>query len=226
MNEDAPRRSPVRAIFGACGMALAGFAFQAWLAMSSAGFRGYGGAWAAMLTGGAAVLVFAFAVVVSFIAEWLHRRGRWPKWLGRRAILIAGVALLGLGIGSGVYESIPRVRLVNRVPAAKGLVSEVQVAGFNSFLAGRWLYSFRVTPADAERIAASLELQEDPKVDLRSSLGRDAVLSENPLPGDMVVPEGTRGYRRYAEDGQRADWVTMAVSEEHQRAWLYMGFQN
>jgi hypothetical protein len=123
-------------------MALAGFAFQTWLAMSTPGFRGYGGAWAAMLTGGAAVLVFAFAVVVSFIAEWLHRRGRWPTWLGRRAILIAGVTLLGLGFGSGVYESIPRVRLVNRVPAAKGSYRKSKLrASIHSSQGGGYIHS-------------------------------------------------------------------------------------
>ncbi|MEK7951387.1 hypothetical protein [Luteolibacter soli] len=229
MTDEASRPNLTAAIFGGCGMAWAGIASLFWLSLSTPEFRGISAPWIALMAGVIAVVLLTFAIVASSVASFLQRRGYWPRLLSGKAILISGAVLLALGIGTGVYDGIPQVRLKRVVPAAEGIVSDVQVAGFDSFLARRWLLSFHVTSADAERIASSLGLQEDKEVDLRRSLGKDPFFSNRGLGGDMVVPEGTRGYFRRFIDGpedQSVEWITMAVSEEQQRAWLYVGYQN
>jgi hypothetical protein len=229
MNEEARRPNLTLAIFGACGMVLAGFAFFIWQTSSTPSFRALGGGLAVMLTVCAAVVLVPTAIVASLVITWLQSRGHWPRWLERKTILIAGATILLLAIGTGLYGSDPEDGLFSEVPAAKGVVSDVRVEGFTSFLSSRWLYSFQVKPADAERIALALGLQEDPRVNLRTSLEKDVAFSAHPLPCDMAVPEGTKGYYRVFKDGpedQSVGWTTMAVSEQDGRAWIYRGYQN
>lgn len=221
--------NPGPAILAACGMILGGMAFYAWQTQSTPEFRKLGAIWALMMTGAVAVIVVPLGIIGALVASWLHDRRSFPGWLGPRVILAVGSLLLAMCVVGGLRVGIPRVRLVNRVPTADGLVSDVQGVGFNSFLARRWLFSFRVTPADAARIASSLWLQENKEVDLRRSLGRDVFFSERPLTGGMAVPEATKGYSRTFSDGpedQSVEWITLAVSEQNQRAWLYVGYQN
>lgn len=221
--------NPGPAILAACGLILGGMAFHAWQTHSTPGFRQLGTIWALMMTGAAAVVVVPVSLIAALVASWLHDRGRLPRWLGSRRILVVGALLLATCIGYGLRMGSPQFRLVGQVPVADGLVSDVQAVGFDSFLARRWLYPFHVAPADAARIASALGLQESKDVDLRRSLERDVFFSGRPLSSEMAVPEGTRGYVRTSSDGpddQSVEWITMAVSERDQRAWLYVGYKN
>jgi hypothetical protein len=104
----------------------------------------------------------------------------------------------------------------------------IEVAGFNSFIASRWLYTFEATEEDVVSIASSLKLEPSDEINLKESLGRDMFFSERAYPMKPNVPgkNVSLAYGRTEKCGQAVGWTTLVYSASSSRAWMYTGFQN
>ncbi len=199
-----------------------------WQTQSTAEFRELGVLWSLMLMGGVVVFLLPTCAVLALAIEWIERHGCCPRWVDGRAIRILGVMLCAWGIVAGFRDSRPMSRFKAITGMKKSGVSEVEAAGFASFLAQRWCFSFQVNVEDTAKIVSSLGLTRDDSIDLRASLRRDVVFEEK-LPQamrDLPGPEALTSYRESMNEGQRNAWVMLSVDESQHRAWFYVGSQN
>jgi hypothetical protein len=181
-----------------------------------------------LLTIGASIVVLPVMTMIGFAIGYMHKKGFAQKWVTRKSINIFGGCIILFSICFSLYQSIPSVRLVNIVRQEENLITDVQATGFSSFLASRWLFSFRLPEQQVDFVAAQLELQEQTGIDLKKSLEADQLFSQNAPDTVKQIPESgkSRSFKRYKQLNQSATWVTLVYSPEAQKAWLYLGYQN
>jgi hypothetical protein len=231
INSRAPSRKTNRvfdATMATGGLALIGVFVYAWQTQSTREFGGIGFVQSIFMTVAAAVMIIPTCVILGLIVSWFNKRDRLPSFLNTRFILATGAVLLMWGVIAGLLGSTAKSLYSELIGIPDVRVSEVRVAGFNSFLAQRWLFSFRIAGPDAALIAKSLGLRNDDSIDLSKSLDRDIFFSKSNSSVRQEVPgsKGLRSYFRSDTQGQGSGWITLVVDEANQRAWLYKGFQN
>ncbi len=209
-------------------LALIGVFLYAWQTQATREFGGIGFVWSIFMTVAAAVVVIPICIILGLIMSWSNKRGRLPSFLNPRSVLATGVVLLMWGVVAGILGGTAKSHYSELIGIPDVRVSDVRVAGFNSFLAQRWLFSFRIAGPDAALIATSLGLRNDDAIDLRKSLDRDMFFSKSTSSIREGIPnsEGLKSYYRNDMHGQSSEWITLAVDEANQQAWLYKGFQN
>ena len=198
------------------------------LAGSTSEFWAYGVLLSLLITCPLAVIVLPVAAVLGFATAQLHKRGYVPRWINRKSITACGLGFIVFGLGAGIYQSLPAVRFKQFVPRGDYQVSDVEVTGFDSFLARRWLVSFRVPEAQVAGIAADLGLEECTDVDLRTSLRKDPhFAAKAPVVIERAPGAGeARAFKRVDHPGQAVEWMTLVYSAAAGRAWLFSGYQN
>lgn len=218
----------VLAVFLTAGMSLIALFGYMCFTEGTREFWGLSAFWSFLVTCAVAVFVLPVVAVIAFVIKLLQNKGQVPRWINDKSVTAFGVGIIFFGICSGLYRSIPAVRFCDIVDHGEYEVSEVDVIGFNSFLARRWLVSFRVSEHEAEAIAAALELEECSGIDLRESLRKDLFFSSRVPAAVERVPRGrkSRSFTQTEQHGQAEEWVTFVYSDADERAWLYLGYQN
>jgi NADH:ubiquinone oxidoreductase subunit 6 (subunit J) len=202
---------------------------SALLASATWEFMTLGAAFVIPVTFVAGIVIMGIALVLGMIARFMERRNRWPRRLSPRLILsVALLASLAL-ISWGCYSATPRQRYDRMVAAAGEHASEIDVAGFDSFLAQRWLLGFKIPPEQVPAIVSRWNLKEIDPIALGERLRSDVMLgsSKSPLVQEAPDPKGTRCF--VSNDSGPAGssrWITFVFREADRRAWFYRGYQN
>ncbi|MCW1916175.1 hypothetical protein OJ996_21475 [Luteolibacter sp. GHJ8] len=170
-------------------------------------------------------------LILRAIVTSLSRRGRWPLWLGSKTILgVASAISLALA-GAGLYSATPRQRYLKLVGNGDNDgASEIKASGFNSFLATRWLVTFKIDQQGAERIRTRWELEETKPFSLKERIARDPVFSSS---GSALLaePPGAQGVKCFIKKSDSTKtstktWITFAVRDSDGQAWFFRGYQN
>jgi NADH:ubiquinone oxidoreductase subunit 6 (subunit J) len=175
------------------------------------------------------IVTMGLAAVLGAVARLMERRQRWPRRLSPRLILsVALLASLAM-IAWGGYSATPRQRYKQMVAAAGEHASEIDVAGFDSLLAQRWLLGFKIPPEQIPAIVSRWNLKEVDPIALGERLRSDVMLgsSKSPLVQEAPDPKGTRCF--VSDDSGAAGssrWITFVFREADRRAWFYRGYQN
>lgn len=177
----------------------------------------------------AGIVSLIIASIAGWTAQALDRRRRLPRWIGPRFILsIAAFGSLAI-ISQAVHAATPRQRYEQMVGVAGDHASGIQVAGFDSFLARRWLLSFQFPPDQIPAMVTRWELKEVDPISLRDRLRSDAALgaSDSPLIRDAPGSEGIRCYEWHRGGAAGSgEWITLVSRDADQKVWFYRGYQN
>lgn len=167
------------------------------------------------------------ATALAVLAVWfLVSRGWWPYRLGPRAIGFSGLAVFVAILATQLYAATPRQRYRSLVGVAAEQASEIEVSGFNSFLASRWLLSFKLAPEHVPAIVSRWGLKEIPPIPLRDRLRSD-LLAASGAAQNAPGAEGTRCFVSTTETGDSSvSWITLVVRESDSRVWFFEGHQN
>lgn len=185
-------------------------------------FRDLGLGWSGVLTTCAAVLVVPSAAVLGMILVRLHRCNRLPRWLGPWSLITMGLAGLLLGWIHGVREGAPGALLHRKTGIDGRALTNLNVSGFDSFLARRWLFSFEITSADASKLVSRLNLELLPTSDPSKILTEDLFLRRL----TTVIPKAAKVYASREMRGQAVSSVHFAMDEQGQRGWILVSYQN
>jgi hypothetical protein len=174
--------------------------------------------------------IFPVLILRVFIAS-LVRRGRWPLWLGSKTILGIASAISLLVAGAGVYSATPLQRYLKLVgDRDDDGASEIKASGFNSFLATRWLVTFKIDQQGAERIRTRWELEETEPFSLKERIASDPIFSSS---GSTLLTElpGAQGVQYFIKKSgstktSAGTWITFAVRDSDGQAWFFRGYQN
>jgi hypothetical protein len=105
----------------------------------------------------------------------------------------------------------------------------VKAVGFDSFLARRWLYSFKVTPKGRDEIVSGLNLQIRDKSNPPGSPEEDMFFKNAKVPwlASLPCPEDSQTFERTTDTNETAvAWITFVYDPETGDAWLYKGYSN
>ena len=209
-------------------LALIGAFLHLWITQSTSEFREIGIGWSMMGVAGLACFLLPLTILVAWVVSVSQRRRRLPRWITRKAFVASGMTIMIAAVLLGLVGARAEARLAKVTGGTGARFADVQVMGFNSFLASRWLYSFEATEEDVVSIASSLRLETFEGIDLKASLERDVFFSSRPLPIADHVPgeEASLAYASSEEHGQSVEWTTLVYSDSAKRAWLFKGFQN
>ena len=158
-----------------------------------------------VLVGGAGSTIFALTKV------WIEKRAlaRVPAL----ALLVGPALVVTLALGLlGAFKS-PGSRLgyicLGNVPAA---ISQIQIAGYSTFLREEWLVVFKVDPPNFQKFVAGAKLQPVPSLEFSRLLERSSMRATTPF--QNLPPAGNLTcFRRVFNE-----------PEEHQRGCVYTAF--
>ena len=208
----------------------AAFALLLYLILTEAtfGFFWLGVLWGLFVMFSVAIVLVPATAVGILMVALLNRIGWLPTWVNVKASKKLGLCLVLLSLLSGLYYSRPSIRFEHLIETDGPPVSEIKAKGFNSFLARRWLISFKASETQVRSIAANLELQEEGDIDLRKSLERDIFFSK--LASELFerIPSTgfSHSYAQSDQDNETKHWIYLVYSDALQKAWLYLGYQN
>ncbi len=167
-------------------------------------------------------------IILAVLLSLLRKKLRLPQWVCGRLFMGLGACAVVVALLLGLLHSRPKDRLMRLTSGAAADAGNVQVAGFNAFLAHRWLYAFDATEAGIATMVSELGLGHHEGYDLRSSLERDTLLLEGDPALMENVPNGhsTQTYSKMLLSDQASSWMVLVYSDKTKRAWLFAGYQN
>lgn len=196
---------------------------------STVAFLSYGVVWGLMMTFAMAVIVVPMLLTIHFLLWAIRRKRSLPIWLNNRNLFRLGLAFAALGTVVGLCATIPKVRYRKHVGIASSEVSSMKAEGFDSFLARRWVFSFKVTPQGRDEIVSGLNLQIRDRSNPVGSPEEDMFFKHAKVPwiASLPRPEDSQTYVRASEKGLSAvAWITFVYDPETGNAWLYKGYSN
>ena len=231
MNESAEVPDPkshAGAWFTVWGCIVAGMLMVTWTDFGTSEFRALSSILPFVFTGFMAVILLPLLWVASRVMKMLARRGRLPSWFDSTTIRALGFVLLAAQVAVAIHSGLPKNRLAAAMGGESLVEGEVRVIGFNSFLAGRWLYEFTTAPAQLDTIIDRLGMYEIEPYDLESNLRRDVIWAsvDSEIVSGVPGPEGIRMFREEQEDKSSGRWSVLAYRKSDGKSWLYKGFQN
>jgi hypothetical protein len=230
MNEstESPRpKSFAGAWFTVWGCIVAGMLMVTWTDFGTSEFRALSALLPFVFTGFMSVILLPWLWVASAVTKMLARKGRLPRWFDSTTIKALGFVLLTAQVGVAIYSGLPKSRLAAVMGGGSLVEGEVRVIGFNSFLAGRWLYDFTIAPAQLESIIQRLGMYEIEPYDMAANLQQDGFLTSKNSEIVKGVPgaEGVRMFREEQEDKTSGRWSVLVYRISDGKSWLYRGFQ-
>lgn len=231
MNESTelpPPKSHAGAWFTVWACIVAGFLIMAWTDFGTSEFRALSAILPFVFTGFMAVILLPLLWVASRVMKMLARKGRLPSWFDSTIIRALGFVLLAAQVAVAIHSGLPKNRLAAAIGSGSLVEGEVRVIGFNSFLAGRWLYEFTTAPAQLDTIIERLGMYEIEPYDLKANLRRDILWAsvDSEIVSGVPGPEGMRMFREEQEDKTSGRWSVLMYRTSDGKSWLYNGFQN
>lgn len=115
-----------------------------------------------------------------------------------------------------------KAEVLNPAPAS---VHDIRVVGFNSFLARRWLLSFRIDSSDIGGIVARKSLTRTNYFDMQQIIAQDVFLKRVEWARDLKFDSNAVFYTRTVP-GVPSVWVRLVVNTNSSQAFFFSGHQN
>lgn len=159
--------------------------------------------------------------------SWILVRSRFSTRTQRLLLLSPWVLAAVLWLTYAVLSASPRSRfesvVVGPIPAS---VRDIRAAGFNSFLASRWLVRFTVEPQDLQGIVARCELTETEPFDFAAVVQRDGNLRRVDWASHIPETSDGRFFSRREEHGDAVSMILLVYDKATSQAWFLRSYQN
>ncbi len=212
-------------VLGSFLLLLAFYVFSV-MGQSTSEFRGIGFVWPLFIVIAPSIFVIPLNLVA--IICFSNIKSKFIlKWFNGWFFVIVGICSIIFAIYSGYKYNSPTSRLKSRLGSIKIKADDIKVEGFNSFLATRWLYSFKTKESDVVAIAKHFNLKPFNEINLKNSLERDIYFGKKDIDIKKDVP-GENASLAFVKVNQNipSEWMTLVYSASLKRAWLYTGYQN
>jgi hypothetical protein len=223
----AELRRPRRVMGFACLLVLAGTISSASIRSATREFAVIGLSNGLIFGSFPGLLAVAAAFIVFIVTSWVLELTRWPGRVKEAALFAPSVAFFLAVVLWAVASARPPARFRQLVidPMPPGVLVE-HAAGFNAFLASRWVLQFRGDTNALAQIVQRQGLNPYEPFDFRAMLQRDAYLQQLPWLTQIPGSPSLRIFKRRTPQGAAVDAVYLVHDPATARAWFYRMRQN
>jgi len=170
------------------------------------------------------ITVLAVTVVV-LVAGWVVERRNLSIATQRLILLTPWILAATIWIVLAVISATPRSRFASMVVCpVPGSVQDIKVAGLNSFLARRWLFSFTIDRGQVGDIVRKHALIQTNSLDFQKIIDGDTFLKRVAWARNVSCNSNAIFYVRM--DADTSWWTCLAVNTNTTRACFLTGYQN
>ena len=173
-----------------------------------------------------ALVTLLLGSLAFLIAGWFVARSTLSFGKKRMLLIAPWILVACFWIVFALIVGNPRSRfgaiVVRPVPSS---VEDIRVAGLNSFLARRWLFSFRIESAQIDDMLARHSLERTNYFDFRETIDHDVFFKQVAWAKDAKFGTNALFYSR-SEMGVPSRWVRLVVDTNSSHAWFMIGYQN
>lgn len=185
------------------------------------------GAFVILIFGLPLVLITVLGVSVGFLAiGWFVTRSNLATRTQRILLLTPWILAAVFWIGAAGVSALPKRRfstvVIHPVPTS---VQDIKAAGLNSFLARRWLLTFRIEATQIGDILTKHSMVQTNYYDFQRMIDRDIFLKRIQWAHNVDCQSNSLFYSRI-DQGVPSQWVCLVVNTNSSRAWFMIGYQN
>lgn len=175
-----------------------------------------------------AILVLPVLSILFLVVRWFVNRSNRSYAVQRFILLAPWLLFVFFCLGTAVISAFPESRFCRVVlDPVPGSVKEIKVVGLNALLARRWMFHFRIDPAQAGEIVKKHELTQVPPFDFQEKISHDPFLREVSWARDIRYRDTALFYAHTedAADGQSRRWTYLMVDPDSSYACFIQGYQ-
>ncbi|MGJ8642924.1 MAG: hypothetical protein ACSHX9_05910 [Luteolibacter sp.] len=228
-NEDEVEKPNQPTFGGMLGLAVAvslGVFVYSLLSSATLSFISFGIFWGLINSIASAVISVPVFLIIYLVLRSLRRGRGLPIWLNNKNLLWLGLVCILVGVSTGLYGTIPKVRYERQFGIASEEISNLKVEGFDSFLARRWLFSFSIDQDGCDEIVSKLNLLE---CGMAKPIQEDMFFKDKDIPwlASLPRPEDSKIFINASDATRKSvNWITFVYDPETGNARLYKGYQN